>query len=182
MASGEVSSAQQDLDVATARSATLAAEATKYADVPKVRSDLASAQAQQALAMGGEVRWSFMLNNLALTIPQGSSLTGFKAAISGASPNAAAPTASNTASAGSTSSILGQSGIGSISYDGEALENAKVSAFLEAMTKNTGLLDPFATQTAKKQDQASTSKGVTFTAQATIGPKALSHRYDVKGN
>jgi Tfp pilus assembly protein PilN len=185
MAAGEVTSAQQDLDVATARSATLAAEATKYADVPKVRADLASAQAQQALAMGGEVRWSFMLNNLALTIPQGTSLSSFKATISGAAPDASAPTASNTATAGSATSVLGQPGIGSISYEGEAADNAKVAAFLEAMTKSTGLLDPFATQATKEQgstDAATGGKGVTFTAQATVGDAALSHRYDLKGN
>jgi Tfp pilus assembly protein PilN len=185
MASGEVTSAQQELDAATARSAALAAEATAYADVPKVKADLASAQAQQALAMGGEVRWSFMLNNLALTIPQGTSLTSFKATISGAAPGTAGPTASNTATAGSTVSVLGQPGIGAITYEGEANDNAKVAAFLEAMTKSTGLLDPFATQAAKEQgstDAATGGKGVTFTAQATIGEKALSHRYDVKGN
>ena len=154
--------------------------------MPKVRADLASAQAQQALAMGGEVRWSFMLNNLALTIPQGSSLTSFKATISGAAPSSAStPASANTASAGTATSVLGQPGIGAISYEGEATDNAKVAAFLEAMTKNTGLLDPFATQAAKEQGSqaaASGGKGVTFTAQATVGEKALSHRYDVKGN
>jgi Tfp pilus assembly protein PilN len=185
MAAGQVTSAQEELDLAQARSASLAAEATKYADVPKVRADLASAQTQQALAMGGEVRWSFMLNNLALTIPQGTSLTSFKATISGAAPSSAAPTSANTASAGTATSVLGQPGIGAISYEGEATDNAKVAAFLEAMTKNTGLLDPFATQAAKEQGSqaaASGGKGVTFTAQATVGEKALSHRYDVKGN
>ena len=50
--------------------------------------------------------------------------------------------------------MLGQPGIGSISYEGEAADNAKVAAFLEAMTKNTGLLDPFATQAAKEQGGA----------------------------
>jgi Tfp pilus assembly protein PilN len=188
MAAGQVSSAQEQLDSAQARSASLAAEATKYSDVPKVRADLQSAQIQQATALSGEVRWSVVLNNLALTMPAGTSLTSLKGTISG-SPSSAAAAGSVPA----VQSVLGNAGIGTLGYEGEATDFSRVAAFLEAMSKNTGLIDPFATQTASQAaagpgvstggtgaSNVPVQKGVTFTASATVSQKALSHRYDLK--
>ena len=62
---------------------------------------------------------------------------------------------------------------------GTIAETAGVSSIPRTIS-----LDPFATQAAKEQGGAvnAGAKGVTFTAQATVGDKALSHRYDVKGN
>ncbi len=187
VAVGSVGSAQEQLDTATAHSAALAAEAAKYADVPKVKSDLAAAQTQQASAMAGEVRWSFVLNNLSLTMPQGTSLTGLKGTITG---NGAAPAAAGTptTTSNAVTSILGKPGVGSLQFEGEALNDAHVASFLESLARSAGLTDPFATQ-ASSDDSASTtatptpaSQTVRFTATTTIGPKALSHRYDMKGN
>ena len=42
---------------------------TKYADVPKVYAAVDAAEAQLKLAMGHEIRYSFVLNDLSLTIP-----------------------------------------------------------------------------------------------------------------
>ena len=181
MAVGEVGAAQQELDSTTALSASLAAEVTKYADVPRVRADLASAKNQQALAMGGEVRWSFVLNNLALTIPQGTAITSFKGSITGVAPG------TGSTPNGGIVSVLGQPGIGAVTFEGEALDNAKVAAFLESIAKNNGVLDPFATQATKDGGGDASTDGpvapvsIKFSATTTIGPKALSHRYDVKG-
>ena len=183
VATGEVGSAQESLDSATARGAGLSAEAAKYADVPKVKADLASAQSQQSLALGREVRWSFVLNNLALTLPAGSSLSTFKGTLAEPGAAGAAPGANGVRS------VLGNSGIGGLTFDGEALDNAKVAAFLEALTRNTGVVDPFATtltNDAASADSvtsaAATKALVKFSATATLGDKALSHRYDVKGS
>jgi Tfp pilus assembly protein PilN len=191
MASSDVSSAQEQLDSARATSATLAAEQAKYADVPKVQSDLQSAQLQQFSAMGGEVRFSTVLNNLALTIPAGVSLTSFQATVSGATATGTT-TGAPTANA-SVSSMLGLPGVGSIAYDGEARDTSRVAAFIESLTKSGGMLDPFATQVTGGTAGGTTNLGstaptttkptsVTFTGNVTIGPKALSHRYDMKGN
>ena len=188
MASGQVSSAQEQLDTVTARSAALAAESTKYADVPKVQVDLQSAQAQQSMAMSGEVRWSLILNNLALTIPQGVSITTLKATITGASGDPAAATAGSVPA---VQSVLGNPGIGTLSYEGQALDNAKVAAFLEALARNTGVIDPFVSAVSSSTDGATATPtgtkptqptSVNYTATATISAKALSHRYDAKGN
>jgi Tfp pilus assembly protein PilN len=194
MASADVSSAQESLDASRATSASLASEQAKYADVPRVQSDLLSAQTQQALAMGGEVRWSTVLNNLALTVPPGVSLGSFQGTITG---SGASTGAASTPGSPAVSSMLGQPGVGSFLFEGQALDSARVSALLEALTKSGNLLDPFVTQltadTSGSTGAATTNvgssapvttkpKSVNFTGSVTIGPKSLSHRYDVKGN
>jgi Tfp pilus assembly protein PilN len=179
MAAGQVGSAQEQLDVATAHSAALASEAAKYADVPKVRADLADAQAQQVAALGTEVRWSSVLTNLGLTIPTDVSLTSLQANINGASAAVAGAAADGTGSPVVTS-MMGNPGIGSIQYVGEATGDPKLASFLESLSKNPGLIDPFATQAAASTDGGPLA--ITFTASATINQKALSHRFDAKGN
>ena len=74
IATQKESAAQESLDAATAERTLLTAEAAQYSEVPKVFSAVADAQAQLRLAMGNEVRWSFFLNDLALTMPSGVSL------------------------------------------------------------------------------------------------------------
>jgi Tfp pilus assembly protein PilN len=175
MASGQVSAAQEQLDGATAHSAALASDAAKYADVPKIRADLTDAQAQQVAALGTEVRWSSVLTNLGLTIPAGVALTSLQANVTAAGVDAE-PAA--TGSAGGAVSVLGNPGIGTVLYQGEATDDTRLATFLESLSKNPGLIDPFATQAAA----VSTSPTITFSATATINQKALSHRFDAKGN
>lgn len=183
LASADVSSAQDQLDSATARGAVLATEAAKYADVPKVQAEVAAAQTQQYQAMGAEVRWSFLLNNLALTMPSGSSLTGFVGVVS-TTPPAAAPSAKTSSAgdlSGGSTSVLGRPGIGTITYEGEARGYPNVAAFLDAMAKQKTLLDPYATFVgARPVQQDEASKGFTFSSQAAVSDLALSHRYDLK--
>jgi hypothetical protein len=59
------------------------------------------------------------------------------------------------------------------------------------MARQSGLTDPYSTQVARNQGAAAgistgsvtlPGKGVTFSASATVNAKALSHRYDPKGN
>jgi Tfp pilus assembly protein PilN len=178
MSTMSVSSAQSQLDAATSQSAALAAESAKYADVPRVNSELQTVLAQQVQAMAGEVRWSTVLNNLALSLPEGVALSSFRGTVSGL-PTPGGGAASGTPAA---TSVLGTPGIGTLSYQGEATDDSRVAAFLDAVSKNAGVLDPFVTQSALSSAASGGSTQVSFTATATIGTKALSHRYDGKGN
>ena len=188
MASNEASSAQDQLDAARARSATLAAEQAKYAEVPKLQAELQSAQAQEVLAMAGEVRWSTLLNNLSLSVPSGVGLTSLRGTVTGTPVVAASPTAPGQ----SVTSITGDPGVGPLTFEGEALDQPHVATFLDTIIRGGSLVDPFATQVSGNSSGAagasgatgapSSSKGVTFSATSTISPKALSHRYDAKGN
>jgi Tfp pilus assembly protein PilN len=190
MAGQEVAAAQERLDAATARSAVLATQLAEYADVPKARAELAQAQSQQYTAMGGEVRWSFLLNDLALTMPRGASLTEFKGVIDGVAPVAGAATTAAAPGADSANvSVLGKPAIGTISYAGEARAYSNVAAFLDTLAKQKTLLDPFpgTVQVAQNTESGtadgtttSAGKGYEFIASAAITSKALSHRYDIK--
>ncbi len=190
MAGQEVSAAQERLDTATARSQVLQAQKAEYKDVPLARADLAQAQAQQYVAMGGEVRWSFLLNDLALTMPRGASLTAFKGVIDGVAPvPGAATTATTTTAAGANVSVMGKPAIGTISYEGESRGYTNVAAFLDSLAKQKTLLDPYPgtvqvaanTETGTSTGTTTTAgKGYEFTASVAITNKALSHRYDIK--
>jgi Tfp pilus assembly protein PilN len=181
MANSQVSSAQDQLDAATARSAALAAEATKYADVPRVNSELTAATQQQVAAMGSEVRWSSVLYSLAISTPNGVSLQSFSATVNSGAPGAATP-ANSTGQ--SSNSILGNPGIGSMTITGTATDQPHVASFLDKLTTYNGVVDPFATSvSASSTTGASASdKTVSFNASATITSDALSHRYDGKGH
>ncbi|HLZ37285.1 MAG TPA: hypothetical protein VKP64_05905 [Mycobacteriales bacterium] len=68
-ASGSVTEAQQGLDAAQAKTATVNAETSRYAHVPEVYAQVAASEAMLTQAMGKEVRWSYYLNDLSLSLP-----------------------------------------------------------------------------------------------------------------
>ena len=181
LANAQVSSAQDQLDAATARSAALAAEETKYADVPRVNAELAAATQQQVNAMGSEVRWSSVLYSLAISTPNGVSLQSFSATVNAGTPGAAATPA---ATGQSSNSILGNPGIGSMIFTGTAVDQPHVAAFLDKLTGYNGVVDPFATSVSASSSAGATStdKTMSFNASATITSDALSHRFDGKGH
>lgn len=182
MASSSVSAAQDSLDGAQAQAASLATEEARYADVPKVQAEVASATTQQYQALGAEVRWSFLLNDLALTIPAGTSLTSFAGTVTPVPPAAGGSAAGAPATPGGQSgvvtSVLGHPGIGTITYQGEALGYPQVASFLDSQAKQKTLLDPFVNTV--NAGSGPTKKGLTFTSTATVTAAALSHRYDTK--
>jgi Tfp pilus assembly protein PilN len=189
MAANDVTAAQEELDLATARSAVLATEAAQYAEVPAVRASVESAKTQQYQAMGGEVRFSFLLNDLALTMPRGSSLTAFRATISGEAPEMAtgAAAAAGQETAAGVSSVLGNPGLGTINYEGEARAYGDVASFLDSLAKQKKLIDPYFsaavlndTEEAASGATAPPATGYTFVATSTVSDAALSHRYDLK--
>jgi hypothetical protein len=183
MAHSSVNAAQDQLDAATAQSAVLNAELTKYADVPKVQAQLGSTKAQVAQALGADVRWSILLNNLSLTLPAGTALVSFQGQVSptvagtGAAATPAAPAAGTT-----FTSVLGHPGIGTINYVGEALGYPQVAAFLDAQAKQNSLMDSYVNNVAVNTETtgAGAGKGLEFKSVATVTDKALSHRYDLK--
>ncbi|MEI8055790.1 MAG: hypothetical protein WCI29_00170 [Actinomycetes bacterium] len=198
MAAGEVDNAQQQLDSALAQSQVLASQTLQFADIPKVQMDVDNAKTQQYQAMGGEVLWSSLLNDLSLTMPAGTALTEFKASVDGIAPVAASASATSTdgtvppaapaTNAPKTLSVLGNPGIGIITYAGEARTYADVAAFLDSLGKQKTLLDPYPNSaqlnpgssvgvSTGRVDVAGT--GLTFSTTVTISANALSHRYDL---
>ena len=209
MSQGQVTAAQEQLDAASARSAALTTQLQGFKDFQTASADVVDAQKQLDLAMGGEVRWSSLINDVSLTLPSGTSLTEFKGSVDGISPTiktavadlevqarqkaeAAAAAAANGASAGpaavavppivAPTSVLGNSGIGLITYSGEAANYPAVASFLDAISNQRTMLDPYPNnvQVNNNSSASGSGQGLTFSATVTINDKALSHRFTSK--
>ena len=169
--------AQEDLDAATAERTVLQVEAARYSEVPKVFATVAAAEDQLELAMSNEVRWSFFLNDLALTMPSGVSLESLSvsspapgAAVTAAAPSAASPSAT---AAGSTGA--GMPGIGTMSVSAKALTYNSVANWLDSLAKLPTLADPYVDSITAGSEEGTNI--VTFGSPATITTEALSKRY-----
>ncbi len=173
--------AQEALDIATAERNALQAEANRYAEVPRVFSAVADARSQLGVAMGNEVRWSFFLNDLALTMPRGVSLEtlALSSPRPGESQQAVAPSAVSAARAGATTSGVGMPGIGTMSVSAKAFTYNHVANWLDAIAKLPTVADPYVGTIAAGSEYS--TKIVTFTSTSTITPDALSRRYETKG-
>ena len=75
-------------------------------------------------------------------------------------------------------SVLANPGIGTITYQGEAVGYAQVANFLDSQAKQKTLVDPYLSSVTAPTDN--TSKAMSFASTATVTALALSHRYDVK--
>jgi Tfp pilus assembly protein PilN len=174
-ASGQVSSAQEGLDTATASTQALQQQVTALAEVPQVYGQVAAAESQLSTAMGDEVRWSFYLTDLSLTIPNDVGLTSMsvKQTRTAAAPAAGAP---SQPAAGATS-VLGTPGIATVTFEGQAATQDDVAAFLDALAKQKSYVDPYFTNASKTDDADSGQEVVTFSATTTVTDQAKSGRY-----
>lgn len=171
MAAQQVSSAQDDLDGSKAQGQTLQAQVDSYADVPAVYAQVDAAEAQLSQAMGSEIRWSYFLNDLSLRTPSKVWLESLTVT----SQDAAAAAATATG----TGEYL-QPGLAQISVEGRGYRHNDVAAWLEALSKEKGVSQPYFT--TSKQDTVGTEDAVSFTSQATVTEDALSHRYTQKAD
>lgn len=177
VASQKEAAAQEGLAIATAERAALQAEVVKYSDVPKVFRAVSDAQGQLELAMGNEVRWSFFLNDLALTMPRGVSLDtlAVTSPAPGASIQAAAPSSVGASTAGQPTSGAGVPALGTMNVSAKAFSYDTVANWLDSLAKLPTLADPYVGSIS-----AGTEEGtdiVTFTSDASLTTEALSRRY-----
>ncbi|MGN6331121.1 MAG: PilN domain-containing protein [Motilibacteraceae bacterium] len=171
-ATGAVNDAQDQVAAAQARTTQINAETAKYSDVPRVYAQVAAAQAQLEQAMGQEVRWSYYLNDLSLTIPPHVWLTQLQVTTNngaaGATPAAAGAAASLTTP-----------GIGSVKFSGVAYSHNDVAAWLDALAKQKGYADAYFSKSEEDPDSLSRPT-VKFDSTVTVTSDALSGRYTQK--
>jgi Tfp pilus assembly protein PilN len=162
-ASSGVSGAQDKLDAETAKASSLQAQSAKYAGVTAVYARADAAQAMLTSAMGEEVRYSQLLNDLSLSVP---SNVWIKNLVFSQTP----PTATGGAPA---------AGIGTLSVTGVGFNHDDVAVWLESLAdQNNGktYVDPYFSNSTEAL--LGTRKTVNFTSTATLTPNAYSHRYD----
>jgi type IV pilus assembly protein PilN len=159
-----VAGAQSELTAAQASQARLQVEVTKYADVPKAYASVQAAQAQLSAAMGHEVRFSFILNDLSMTIPNKVWLH----------------TATITQDVDATSPPVGSwgnTGIATLTVDGFAYNYPDVAAWLQMLGKGKYYTDPYFSD-AHQGDPIAGKPNVLFSSSVIITDKAYSGRYD----
>ncbi len=172
MASGDESSAQSDLANAQSTGQQLQSQlqTPTYENVPKVHAQWLTAKAQLVQAMSQEVRYSYVLNDLSLTMPTGVWLTNITATQAVDTP-------------GSVKGAWGNAADGTVVLKGHASTLPQVAGWLQALAGQHSYTDPYLTVTNAVVAGAPESvTGYDFTSSVAISPKALSNRYTKLGN
>jgi Tfp pilus assembly protein PilN len=167
-ATGQVSSAQDNLDATTTEGASLQSQTAKYADIPAAIAKVDAADLQRTQAMASEIRWSRYLNDLSLRIPSKVWLTTV-----------------TVAQAQGTAAIAGtypEPGIGTVTFEGKAYGHRDVATWLRTLPQEKGWIQPVFTASTVDDSLKGPGghPGVTFSSQVTVTEKALSHRFEQK--
>jgi Tfp pilus assembly protein PilN len=164
-----VNSAQNQLTAAQAQHSSLQVKYNSLNDVQQVFTQVQAKQLLVQQAMGQEVRWSFVLNDLTTAVPNNVWLNGI--------------TAQETALPGSTATpIVGAdgttSGIGNIVFTGIAFQHNDVANWLDSMARVKGFSDPSFTSSLK----AAIGPRIVanFNSSVVLSAAALSNRYTPK--
>ena len=151
MASGQIGAAEDDLAAAETEGAALQAETAEYAEVPEVLGAVRTAQTNLVTASAPEIRWSFYLNDLSLTIPSSSRLTDMTAV----NQLAAVQVTGTTTETSSGVTPLGQTSVGSVSFSARSTDLDAIAAWLQSLSRQDGYIEPTL--------QSATTDGVTDT-------------------
>jgi Tfp pilus assembly protein PilN len=163
-----ISSAQSEVNAAQSQQVTLQGQLAKLASVKQTFAEVQAKQQLLQQAMGQEIRWSYMLNDLSLRMPNNVWLTAVQA-----SENIGSAAAATSALPGSTATA-----IGTMSYSGVGMKHDDVANWLDSLARERGLADP-AFQSSSETAIGSTGV-VVFASTAQIDPKAYSNRYTPK--
>ena len=147
--SGQVGGAEEELATAEAEGTALAADVATYAEVPEVLAEVDTAQANLVTAMTPEIRWSFYLNDLSLTIPNSTRLVSMTAV----NEAAAAQLSGTVVGTGGVPTTLGEASMGSVTFSGRSTTFDAVAAWLQSLAKQKGYIEP-TVQSVVKADQA----------------------------
>ena len=165
VASSNVDAANQDVAASNSTATDLKQQTDSYAGVSAVYAKAATAKAQLTQAMGQEVRYSQLLNDMSLSVPENVWVTDITfAQTDGTGPATAAPTA-----------VAGDPGIGSVTFSGTAFSHDDVAVWLDALAKQKGYANPYFTNSTEKL--IGTRKAVGFDSTVTLTPAALSGRF-----
>jgi Tfp pilus assembly protein PilN len=171
-AAHSVSAAEEELATANTRNAQLKTEVTQYNNVTAIYAQATAAQTQLYTAMGDEVRFSQLLNDLSLSIPgnvwlKNLTYTQAPAAV------AATPAAAAAAAAAGTAPI------GTFTVTGVGFSHDDVALWLESVAGLKTYDRPYFSNSTEAL--LGTKPTVNFTGTADITPKALSGRYKPAG-
>ncbi len=173
VASNQIGGAEDELATAQAQGNVLQSEVATYAEVPKVLAELNTAQANLVTASTPEIRWSFYLNDLSLTIPKTTRL----ASLIAVNDAAAAQLDGSVTTGEGVMSPLGQVSMGSMTFTGRSTNFDAVASWLRSLAKQKGYLEPTVQNVIKAEeaDTAGTFYNVESSTQLSL--EAASNRF-----
>jgi Tfp pilus assembly protein PilN len=164
-----LSNAKADLANAQSQNTALT---SKLSSLNSVKATYAAVQTKRQLldqAMGQEVRWSYVLNDLSMEMPPNVWLTGIAAAES------TAPGSSSSTSSASVMPGAPTNTIGSIQFSGVALSHDDVATWLDTLAREKGFTEP--TFSNSTESAIGTRSVVNWGTSVQVDTKALSNRY-----
>ncbi|HVQ88303.1 MAG TPA: hypothetical protein VMT88_08975 [Actinomycetes bacterium] len=170
-ASGQVSSAQDDLTTAQATGSQLQAKVDTFAEVPEVLGELDAAQASLVQAMTPEIRWSFYLNDLSLTIPDSTRLETLVLTNSAAAEQVTGKTIT-------AETPLGVPTMGHIEFGGKAVKFDSVASWLQAVAGQDASVEPGLTKGEVQYDEENGNRYVEFSSWTNLNVEAASMRFE----
>lgn len=172
--SGQVGSAEEELATAQTTGNALEAEAATYAEVPEVLAAVDAAQANLMTAMTPEIRWSFYLNDMSLTIPRTTRL----ATMTAVNTEAAAQLDGGLVPVeGAAVTPLGSATIGSVTFSGRSTDFDAVAAWLQSLARQDGYLEPYVQNVSKPQSENTVGTYYDVESNTQLSSEALSERY-----
>jgi Tfp pilus assembly protein PilN len=171
-AKGGINDAQSQLTSAQAQRTSLQSKLNSLSSVKKTFADVQSKQQLLQLAMGQEIRWSYMLNDLSFRIPSNVWLTSVSATESAVGLGTTGASGA-TALPGSTVTT-----IGTVDFSGVAIKHDDVAAWLDALAKEKGFTQ--ATFSKESETAIGTRGVVSFDTSTQLDSHALSNRYTHK--
>jgi Tfp pilus assembly protein PilN len=167
-----VGSAQDELTQAQGESSQLEQEIASYSEVPQVYGDVETAQGNLTTAMTPEIRWSFFLNDLSLTMPKTSRLDSL-AFLNTAAAAQLDPTAALTP----TTTPLGEPTMGTVTFTGKATGFDAVAAWLQTLGRSKALSSATVTNVAEVDSEESSGHLFDVASNAFLNANAASNRY-----
>lgn len=175
----QVSSAQSAYDQAQAENQQLTAEVNSYAEVPLVEAQVDGTRQALVTAMQPEIRWSYLLNDMSLTIPKSSRLTSWVAVNNAAAAQVADPLAASSAAATDGTGELppSEASMGTVDFIASTTKLQEVSTWLNMLANQKSYFDP-ALDDATVSAGDTVGKFYTVTSNAGLTYEAASNRYE----
>jgi Tfp pilus assembly protein PilN len=184
LASSQVGSAEDQLADAQALGQQRTAEKATYAEVPLVYAEVDAAQSNLVTAMTPEIRWSFYLNDLSLTIPKTTRLATITAVndaaaaqLAGSLTTTAPPTTTTSTETGVAAAPVAPVSMGSITFTAKSTNFDAVAAWLQSLTRQEGYMDPFVQNITKADSENTVGDWYDVDSSTKLDLEAASNRY-----
>lgn len=158
-AAHSVTAAQSDLTASTDTNARLTGQVAQYRNVTALYDQAAAAQGMLVQAMGEEIRYSHLLSDLSLSIPDNVWLTNL------------------SYTQGPVPPVAGSSvgGVGTFTASATGFSHDDVAVWLDSLAAQPNYVSP--DFSASTEGLLGTRRTVTFTTSAAVADSAYSRRY-----